>query len=650
MDTNEKNRPALFTSGNVLLEEKTHLEAIIASMGDGISIHTPDFTILYQNEASKDMVGDHVGKPCYAAIGGRETVCPRCPLASTFRDGNTCTSARRQGELHLEITASPLRNVAGHIIGGIEITRDITERVRNEQRLHNVREELQAIYDASPDMIFVHDDLGRVLDVNDNMLKNYGFSRNEVRGLSLAELSGAGLTTEMVLEKFAIAVQGLQPDFAWVARRKNGEEFPVEVRLRKLALPAPDNDKKTGVLAIVRDLSERKAAETEIKQLECQLLHAQKMESIGRFAGGLAHDFNNILSAILGYSELAIMETPPDHPLAQPLAIIKKSAEKAAELTRQLLAFSHKQVLEPQAVDLNSLLDGIAKMLARMIPEDIVIETQTTCRGRQVLADPGQLEQVVMNLAVNAADAMPRGGRLLLGTENLDLHPHALRPGDTIAPGPYVQLTVADTGSGIDPATMERIFEPFFTTKAQGKGTGLGLATVYNIIKQHHGTIQVESTPGHGTTFKVLLPATKYPAKKPPKLEEPMIGVNETILVVDDEPSIQHLVIDILTPLGYSILAASSDQEALTRATTMESVDLLITDLVMPGMRGSELAAQLCAQHPNAAALFMSGYRPEDINEQELGDLTPFLQKPLTPSALAKKVREVLDSRQTTDH
>jgi len=650
MDTNEKNRPALFTSGNVLLEEKTHLEAIIASMGDGISIHTPDFTILYQNEASKDMVGDHVGKPCYAAIGGRETVCPRCPLASTFRDGNTCTSARRQGELHLEITASPLRNVAGHIIGGIEITRDITERVRNEQRLHNVREELQAIYDASPDMIFVHDDLGRVLDVNDNMLKNYGFSRNEVRGLSLAELSGAGLTTEMVLEKFAIAVQGLQPDFAWVARRKNGEEFPVEVRLRKLALPAPDNDKKTGVLAIVRDLSERKAAETEIKQLECQLLHAQKMESIGRFAGGLAHDFNNILSAILGYSELAIMETPPDHPLAQPLAIIKKSAEKAAELTRQLLAFSHKQVLEPQAVDLNSLLDGIAKMLARMIPEDIVIETQTTCRGRQVLADPGQLEQVVMNLAVNAADAMPRGGRLLLGTENLDLHPHALRPGDTIAPGPYVQLTVADTGSGIDPATMERIFEPFFTTKAQGKGTGLGLATVYNIIKQHHGTIQVESTPGHGTTFKVLLPATKYPAKKPPKLEEPMIGGNETILVVDDEPSIQHLVIDILTPLGYSILAASSDQEALTRATTMESVDLLITDLVMPGMRGSELAAQLCAQHPNAAALFMSGYRPEDINEQELGDLTPFLQKPLTPSALAKKVREVLDSRQTTDH
>ena len=650
MDTNEKNRPALFTSGNVLLEEKTHLEAIIASMGDGISIHTPDFTILYQNEASKDMVGDHVGKPCYAAIGGRETVCPRCPLASTFRDGNTCTSARRQGELHLEITASPLRNVAGHIIGGIEITRDITERVRNEQRLHNVREELQAIYDASPDMIFVHDDLGRVLDVNDNMLKNYGFSRNEVRGLSLAELSGAGLTTEMVLEKFAIAVQGLQPDFAWVARRKNGEEFPVEVRLRKLALPAPDNDKKTGVLAIVRDLSERKAAETEIKQLEFQLLHAQKMESIGRFAGGLAHDFNNILSAILGYSELAIMETPPDHPLAQPLAIIKKSAEKAAELTRQLLAFSHKQVLEPQAVDLNSLLDGIAKMLARMIPEDIVIETQTTCRGRQVLADPGQLEQVVMNLAVNAADAMPRGGRLLLGTENLDLHPHALRPGDTIAPGPYVQLTVADTGSGIDPATMERIFEPFFTTKAQGKGTGLGLATVYNIIKQHHGTIQVESTPGHGTTFKVLLPATKYPAKKPPKLEEPMIGGNETILVVDDEPSIQHLVIDILTPLGYSILAASSDQEALTRATTMESVDLLITDLVMPGMRGSELAAQLCAQHPNAAALFMSGYRPEDINEQELGDLTPFLQKPLTPSALAKKVREVLDSRQTTDH
>jgi PAS domain S-box-containing protein len=565
-------------------------------------------------------------------------------LASTFSDGVTRTSARRQGHLHLEITASPLRNAVGHIIAGIEITRDITERVRSEQRLHIVREELQAIYDASPDMIFVHDDLGCLLDVNDNMLENYGFSRNEVRGLSLLELSGAGLTADMVKEKFAMAMQGLKQDFEWMARRKNGEEFPVEVRLRKLALPSPDNDKKIGVLAIVRDITERKTAEEEKKQLELQLLHAQKMESIGRFAGGLAHDFNNILSAILGYSELVLMDMPPDHPMAQPIGIIKKSAERAAELTRQLLTFSRKQALDPQAVELNFLVDGIVKMLSRIIHEDIVIKTDTTCLNRPVLADPGQLEQVIMNLAVNAADAMPHGGKLLLRTEDLYLHRGALQPGESINPGPYVQLTVTDTGIGMDAATMEKIFEPFFTTKAEGKGTGLGLASVYGIVQQHNGMIRVESAPGQGTTFKILLPTAMHPGCKLTEPREITAGGTETVLVVDDEPSIQRLVIDLLTPLGYSMLAASSGDEALTLAVATRSIDLLITDLIMPGMQGQELAEKFLAHHSKAAVLFMSGYRVEDIDEKNPCCLEHFLQKPLTPSTLGRKVREVLDN------
>lgn len=642
MDTNDKNRLTLFTSETTLAEEKNRLEAILSSMVDGISIQNHNFTIIYQNAASKDMVGDHIGKPCYTAICGKQNVCPKCPLAITLQDGQTRTSPRRQGKLHLEITASPLRDATGNIIAGIKITRDVTERVRNEQQLHSVREELQAIYDASPDMISIHDELGRVIDVNDNMLTNYGFSRNEVRDLSMADLSGSGFTPTVVREKFSMALQGLQPDFEWVARRKNGKEFPVEVRLRKLALPAPDNDKKTCVLAIVRDISERKVAEAEKKQLELQLLHAQKMESIGRFAGGLAHDFNNILSAILGYSELVIMETPPDHPSAQPLNIIKQSAEKAAELTRQLLTFSRKQVLDPQAVDLNCLVDGIVKMLSRMIHEDIVIDTQTTCQGRQVLADPGQLEQLIMNLAVNAADAMPQGGKLLIRTE--ELHQHSQGQGDTIAPGPCVQLTVADTGAGMDQATMEQIFEPFFTTKSQGKGTGLGLAMVYGIVKQHHGTIRVESIPGRGTTFKVVLPATLHPARKLADPKEPMAGGTETILVVDDEPSIQRLVHDILTPLGYTILTASSGQEALTMAAAMTKVDMLITDMIMPGMRGNELATRFLAKHGKAAVLYMSGYRAEDIDEKNPAGPEPFLQKPLTPGTLATKVRQVLDN------
>ena len=646
MDTKGKTRPVLFPSEDTLFDEKNRLEAILASMGDGISIQHPDFTIIYQNEASKDMVGDHVGKPCYSAIGGKDTVCPRCPLASTFQDGKTRTSARRQGNQHFEITASPLRDTTGHIIAGIEITRDITERVKYEQQLHSVREELQAIYDASPDMILLHDENGRVQDANDNMLQTYGFSRHEVRGLTLADLSGAGCGAAMALEKISMAMQGLQPDYEWLARRKNGEEFPVEIRLRRLALPSPDNKQKTSVLAIVRDLSERKAAETEKKGLELQLLHAQKMESIGRFAGGLAHDFNNILSAILGYSELALMDAPPDHPLTEPLTIIKQAAEKGADLTRQILTFSRKQVLEPRAVALDSLVTGMIKMLARMMHEDIVIETQTNCAGRKVLADPGQLEQVVMNLAVNAADAMPHGGRLLLRTDELDLRPQALRPGDTIVPGPCVQLTVTDTGTGMAPAITEKIFEPFFTTKVQGKGTGLGLATVYGIVKQHHGAIRVESTPGRGTTFKVMLPVAQDTVRKQAEPRSPLAGGSETILVVDDEPAIQRLVIDILTPLGYTILTATSGQEAMARAGATPCVHLLITDVIMPCMGGQKLAAKFLAQHPRASVLFMSGYRAEDVGEQNPDVLEPFLQKPITAGTLARKVREVLDSGQ----
>jgi PAS domain S-box-containing protein len=384
---------------------------------------------------------------------------------------------------------------------------------------------------------------------------------------------------------------------------------------------------------------------TERHALEGQLRHAMKMEAVGRLAGGIAHDFNNLLTAILGHTDLVLSGLGADDANRSAVEEVSSAAHRAAALTRQLLAFSRKQTLQPQRLDLNGVVASMDKMLRRLIGEEIVLSTQLADRLGAVRADQGQLEQVIVNLVVNARDAMPRGGTLRLATTNAAL-------GESkrdVAPGPYVRLAVSDDGVGMPPETLARIFEPFFTTKDVGQGTGLGLATVYGIVRQSGGYIEVTSDVGRGTTFDIFLPRLVDDLDQAPPSGDPRppTGGSETILLVEDEPSVRRLARRVLERLGYAIIEAANGAAALATANERAgTIDLLLTDVVMPEMRGNELAAALAPLRPDMAVLFISGYTDGAVDLTSVRAAgSAFLAKPFTPDALARKVRDLLDAR-----
>jgi signal transduction histidine kinase len=392
----------------------------------------------------------------------------------------------------------------------------------------------------------------------------------------------------------------------------------------------------------------RKRSEAELHKTEEQLRQAQKLEAIGSLAGGVAHDFNNLLTIINGYSEIIGSQLPADSPVRDLVREIGQAGERAASLTRQLLAFSRKQVLEPKVFNLNAIVTDTAKMLRRLIGEDIELNTTLEPGLRRVRADPGQLEQVLINLAVNARDAMPQGGKLTIETANAELHETYTHAYADLPPGPYVMMAVSDTGCGMDEATKARIFEPFFTTKGPGKGTGLGLATVYGIVKQSEGHVAVYSEPGRGTTFKIYLPVAeeRVPSGKSHPGLQPARPGTETILLAEDEPALQALARHVLQSHGYTVLEAGQGDKALRIAQDYKgTIHLLVTDVVMPAMSGRQLAERLAANRPGVKVLYLSGYTDDAVvRHGVLQAETAFLQKPFTPGALAQKVREVLDS------
>lgn len=398
-------------------------------------------------------------------------------------------------------------------------------------------------------------------------------------------------------------------------------------------------------LTLTREMLERIHTEKVLREKDEMLQHSQKMEAVGRLAGGVAHDFNNLLTAIIGYADLLRQRFARDPAGRQPAELIHQAGAQAAGLTRQLLAFSRKQLLQPKVIDLNTIVANLHRLLQRIIGEHIEIRTALEASPACVKADPGQIEQVIVNLGVNARDAMPRGGKLTIGTVNLELS-DAERTEELCA-GSYIAIEVTDTGEGMDEVTRKRIFEPFFTTKGPGKGTGLGLATVYGIVRQSHGGIVVESERGRGSTFRILLPrvdAVAEQSESAPVAAARTAGA-ETILVVEDEEIVRELVVEILRSHGYRVLATERGSEAaeILRADGGR-LDLLISDVVMPGMNGAEVARCVHEITPNARVLFVSGYSEHDMADQGLEALTfEVLQKPFTPSALARKVRDVLD-------
>jgi len=386
---------------------------------------------------------------------------------------------------------------------------------------------------------------------------------------------------------------------------------------------------------------------TERRSLERQLLQAQKMEAVGRLAGGIAHDFNNVLTAILGYVDLLLDGLPTLSPLRPDIQEIRTAAERAAGLTRQLLAFSRKQVLQMRTLDLNELLTDIDKLLRRLLREDIDMVTKLDPRLGAVRADSGQLEQVVVNLAVNARDAMPGGGRLTIETRNAELDEAYTREHVPVRPGRYVMFALSDTGTGMSPETMAHLFEPFFTTKEAGKGTGLGLATVYGIVTQSGGYVWCYSELGHGTTFKVYLPRVDEPVDPlPVRVAARSTRGSETVLVVEDEPGLRALTRRVLEKHGYTVLeAATADAAAALARDYPRPIHLLLADVVLPGGSGRALADALLSQRADVRVLFMSGYTEDAIvHRGVLAANTPFLHKPFSADTLTAKVREVLDA------
>jgi signal transduction histidine kinase/ActR/RegA family two-component response regulator len=418
------------------------------------------------------------------------------------------------------------------------------------------------------------------------------------------------------------------------ALRRDGKEITVE-----LSITALRRGERYLFNGFVRDLTEKLAA-------EAQLHHALKMETIGQLTGGVAHDFNNLLTVITGYGELLLDRLPLGDPVRESVGEMKKAGDRAASLTRQLLAFSRQQVVVPRVLDLNAVVADMDKMLRRLIGEDVELASALDPALGPVKADPGQVEQVLLNLAVNARDAMPQGGRLTVETANVELDAEYARLHQEVRPGPYVLLAVSDTGVGMDEATRARVFEPFFTTKGPGKGTGLGLATVYGIVRQAGGHVEVYSEPGRGSAFKVYLPraeASPSPAKSGGNPAGGPPGT-ETLLLVEDEDAVRALARHALRMNGYTVLEARDGAEAVRLAEGHRGrIDVLVTDVVMPRMGGRELAERLAAPHPEAKVLFLSGYTDDAVVRHGILEAeVEFLQKPFSPAALAAKVREVL--------
>ncbi len=396
---------------------------------------------------------------------------------------------------------------------------------------------------------------------------------------------------------------------------------------------------------LAQEVNARQATEEALQRSEEQLRQSQKLEAVGRLAAGIAHDFNNLLSVVLGYAEELLVELPAQGPGREEIKEIKLAGERAADLVRQLLIFTRQQLLAPKIVDLNGIVENIGRMLGRLVGAQIELAFVPGAALGAVKVDPGQIEQVVMNLVVNARDAMPNGGKLTIATSNVELDESYAADHFAVVPGPHVMLSVSDTGLGMNRATQQHIFEPFFTTKPLGQGSGLGLSTVFGIVKQSHGNVWVYSEVGHGTTFKVYLPRADRDALPQAPAELPQ-GGTETILLVEDEAQVRAIVKRTLERGGYAVLTASGPEEALKICeTSLLPIDLLLTDVVMPQMNGRELAERIRVLRPTTKTLFMSGYTDDAILRHGVLDQgVPFLQKPVTPSSLTRKVRETLDA------
>jgi PAS domain S-box-containing protein len=536
------------------------------------------------------------------------------------------------------------RNQEGTVIGLIGVISDITDRKQTEIDLRNSEEHFRLLIENISDIITVIDDTGIIRYESPSLERILGYKPEELVGKNGFELVHPD-DLPVLADKFAqsFLTPGVSDSIQMRLRHKDGSLRIIEA----IGMWIPDGRGQLSLVLNSHDITETMQAKEEKDKMEAQLIQAQKMESVGRLAGGVAHDFNNKLAIILGYAELGLSKVNPSQPLHSDLEEIRMAACQSADLTRQLLAFARKQTISPEALDLNETVEGMLKMLRRLIGEDIDLAWLPDKSLWQVMMDPSQIDQILANLCVNARDAISGVGKMTIETGNriFDKDYCTSHPG--FVPGEYVLLIVSDNGCGMDKETQLHIFEPFFTTKEMGKGTGLGLATVYGIVKQNNGFIYAYSEPEQGTTFTINLPRHVGKAAQMQKEDsaEPAAHGHETILLVEDDPDILHMTTMMLDKQGYTVLAANTPGEAIRMAEVHNGhIHLVMTDVVMPDMNGRDLVRNLLSRYPNLRSLYMSGYTADIIAHH--GVLDPgvnFIQKPFSIKNLAVKVRDVLD-------
>ena len=626
-------------------EQASRLVAIIEATSDFVGIADPEGRVLYVNRAGRRMVGlrdstdliSYKLRAFYDAASTHVVLTEAIPAA--MRDGAWSGETQLVALDGHAITVSQVilahKNPDGAVAFLSTIARDITGRKRAEE---STRLQVAAL-NAAADAIVITDRAGAIEWVNPAFTRLSGYTAEEALGKNPRDLVRSGKHDPAFYQEFwetILAGRTWQGEI--INRRKDGSLYSED----QSVTPIPDvSGRITHFVAIKKDITDR-------LQLEAQFRQAQKMESVGQLASGIAHDFNNLLAIINGMSDLVLAQVGEDDQVHADVQEIHAAGERAAMLTRQLLAFSRQQILEPRVMNINTVVVGMESLLQRVLGEDVALVVVPAAGLGSVKADPGQIEQVITNLAVNARDAMPQGGKLTVETQNVTVDKgFARRHGVAVSHGSYVLLVVTDSGVGMDEATRARIFEPFFTTKVPGKGTGLGLSTVYGIVKQSQGFIWVYSEVGQGTTFRIYLPqvteATTITRPEPTVVSS---SGTETILLVEDNEGLRKVATRFLQPAGYTVLGAATGEEALRLLERHEApVHLLLSDVVMPDMSGRQLAERLAQTHPAMKVLYMSGYTSDTIvRHGVLEAQMPFLSKPFTEVALLRKVREVLAS------
>ncbi len=636
-------------------EELVRLRKAVENTGEAIFLTEPDGLISWINPAFTEIYGytaaEVVGhctprilrsgtlgsedyRKFWERILRKEVV--TAEVVNKTRDGRLVT---------VEGSVNPVLDESGRILGFLAIQRDVSDRKGTEAALHESEELYRTLVETSPDGIVLAALDGTVRLCNQRAVAMAGYaSATELIGLNAFNFVAEEERDRARKKAHSLLESREFRNREHTLLRKDGSRFPAEL---SVSLYLDTHGQPKGIVGMMRDLTSR-------RQLEAQLLQAQKMEAIGKLAGGVAHDFNNLLTAIIGYSDLLLSDSAVTHSMRQDIQAIKKVGEKASGLVRQLLAFSRRQVMQPKVMSLNTTIADMSRMLQRLIGENVELVTLLDPALGYIKADPVQMEQVLLNLAVNSREAMPSGGRLTIETSNLEIKDSIGAAGSTFPPGEYVLLTVRDTGSGMDQETVAHAFEPFFSTKDAGRGSGLGLSTVYGIVNQSGGSISVESQTGKGTTFKIFLPRVEPgPAlQEPARTEKKSLQGNETILVAEDEEGVRRVVQSFLEGKGYKVLEARDGLEAIeTYEKHQGPIHLLVTDLVMPRMGGLELGQRLMRANPGLRVLYMSGYSDQAVASQgKLEPGTMFLQKPFSTDALAQSVRQLLDYPTTSEN